>query len=317
MASYVIGDIHGAYDEFVRLLTKINFRYDGSDSLYLLGDYGDWGERSMETILFVKELDERYPFVHCLAGNHELMFVRCALEQRDQWKPSEESENWLYRNRGMVTWTSFLQMDRDRQDDLIRWLQGLKLSCNVRISGLHLMLAHAYPYYYDMAGEGREEERRREDAVWRRLRLHENPFSEYRGELRYDYFICGHTITSTYEREQRREKGRGLIVPPAGVRNRIFHGEMFIDIDCGAKCIGLEEDANEHLRAAAGRAQLAALCLDTMQEFYIHRQLPGVPDMEELVPQVRLPETLEDVPLPKWKIPEIKLPDLDITKIWK
>ena len=43
MATYAISDIHGAYDEFQRLLDKIRFQYDGSDSLYLLGDYGDWG----------------------------------------------------------------------------------------------------------------------------------------------------------------------------------------------------------------------------------------------------------------------------------
>ena len=97
MATYAISDIHGAYDEFQRLLDKIRFQYDGSDSLYLLGDYGDWGEKSMETILAVKQMDEEYDFVHCLMGNHELMFLaameygiteeKISESQKTGWKP--------------------------------------------------------------------------------------------------------------------------------------------------------------------------------------------------------------------------------------
>ncbi len=53
MATYIVSDIHGAFDEFHKLLDKVEFCYDGSDELYLLGDYADWGAKSMETLLIV------------------------------------------------------------------------------------------------------------------------------------------------------------------------------------------------------------------------------------------------------------------------
>ena len=56
-------------------LEKINFKYDGTDKLYLLGDYVDWGPKSLETLLFVKELSEKYDFIFPLIGNHDLMFL--------------------------------------------------------------------------------------------------------------------------------------------------------------------------------------------------------------------------------------------------
>ena len=102
MATYVISDIHGALTEFRNLLEKIDFHYDGR--LYLLGDYCDWGTDPIGTLQLVKEMDEEYPFVHCLIGNHEWMFLETiAAEARGargmdsadisvfRWRSSEKS----------------------------------------------------------------------------------------------------------------------------------------------------------------------------------------------------------------------------------
>ena len=41
MGSYVISDIHGCYDELIRMLEKINL--EDSDTLICAGDYVDKG----------------------------------------------------------------------------------------------------------------------------------------------------------------------------------------------------------------------------------------------------------------------------------
>lgn len=312
MATYVISDIHGALDEFHRLLKKIGFRYDGSDELYLLGDYADWGEKSIETLLVVKELDEKYPFVHCVMGNHEWMFLSTVLSGSDGFAFQETAENWLYHNKGLVTWRGFCRLDKETQADLALWMQGLAFSYDVtlevtlgeekRMRTFHL--AHAYPYFGEDCTE-EEKHYRQTDAVWRRLMIREDPFAGYTGDKHYDMFICGHTITQYYYDKLRYEKHWPYRKPGEYVRNRIFRGERFIDIDCGAKCMDfLSEESDDQpltrIQIMASRAQLAALRLDDRKEFYVHRKAVPIPDAA-------------DLPIPKLseiRIPSVKLPSL-------
>ena len=304
MSTYVISDLHGAYDEFHNLLDKIRFQFDGSDSLYLLGDYGDWGSKSMETIRFVKRLDERYGFVHCLMGNHEMMFLSAIEGGIVGDEANEAAVNWLLNNHGLITWNAYAALPEEEQEDLHRWLRTLRLSFDVTVNGHLIMLGHAYPYYYDMNDTEEEAARRRMDAAWRRLMLHENPFASYTGPKHYEFFICGHTITDFYEQELQREQdpsvveslAASLVQSVPGGRNRIFHGDRFIDIDCGAKCMSLSEEADDGLlrsvkRSLIERAQLSAYCLETGQEFYVSR--PQTPVGEALdgksAPNLRMP----------------------------
>ena len=301
MAVYAISDLHGALDEFRHLLARIEFRYNGADELYLVGDYGDWGKKSLETIEFVRHLDSVYPFVHCLMGNHEEMFLTAAEHDEAGTIDRESLDNWLYYNRGLDTWNGYLSLPKEQKASLRRWLKDLPLSASVSIGGMNLMLAHAYPYYYDMNCTEREKEHHRHEALWRRLNLQENPFAGYTGTKRYDYFICGHTITSYYEDAQRKEKNPSFVTGMQLSRCRIFHGGMFLDIDCGAKCFDYVNDENPALHLAGQRAQLAALKLDTMEEYYVHPQmfltdLP-VPDMQSF------PETVDDMNLQKTVFP--------------
>lgn len=45
MGSYVISDIHGCYDELIRMLEKINL--EDSDTLICAGDYVDKGPKTL------------------------------------------------------------------------------------------------------------------------------------------------------------------------------------------------------------------------------------------------------------------------------
>lgn len=65
---YVMSDIHGCYDEYIRMLELINF--SDEDELYILGDIFDRGNKPLEILDHV--LGNKN--IHLLKGNHEKMF---------------------------------------------------------------------------------------------------------------------------------------------------------------------------------------------------------------------------------------------------
>lgn len=309
MATYVISDIHGAFDEFNALLDKIHLRFDGQDQLYLLGDYGDWNPKSMDAIQFVRELDESYNFVHCAMGNHEQLFLQTVDSGFDGKVLNEPAVNWIYNNRGLVTWNAYRSMPPGERKTLIHWMRNLRYSFDVTVNGVHYMLAHAYPYYYDVQTDARNTAARQNEAIWRRLMIRENPFSGYTGSRHYDMLICGHTISDVYYQELRYEKDWPYRKPGQTVRNRIFHGEKFIDIDCGAKCMEMQPDAGDVLQIATMRAQLACLRLDDLMGVYVHRPSVAMPELT--VPEFSMPQ----LSIPGIRAPQFHVPDLQGFKV--
>ncbi len=67
---YIISDIHGEYELFIKLLQKINF--SRQDELICCGDMIDKGPNSVRLLQFIKSM----PNVKCIMGNHELEFLK-------------------------------------------------------------------------------------------------------------------------------------------------------------------------------------------------------------------------------------------------
>ena len=90
MAVYCIGDLHGCYDEFQKILEKIKFD-DKCDELYLTGDLIGRGPKPLETMNFI--LNHQY-CIHSVLGNHDLNFLAVTEGER-QARPKDNLEPLL------------------------------------------------------------------------------------------------------------------------------------------------------------------------------------------------------------------------------
>lgn len=71
MAIYIMGDIHGCFDEFKMLLTKVAFNHQ-TDQLYLVGDLINRGPKSLEVMRYLlAHQDSIFPVL----GNHDLSYL--------------------------------------------------------------------------------------------------------------------------------------------------------------------------------------------------------------------------------------------------
>ena len=70
MSTYIIGDIHGCYDELRRMIKIIE--PSAEDRLILIGDYIDRGRQNYEMLAFI---DSKPDNISLIRGNHEEEFI--------------------------------------------------------------------------------------------------------------------------------------------------------------------------------------------------------------------------------------------------
>jgi serine/threonine protein phosphatase 1 len=122
--TYVIGDVHGCYREFERLLNLCSDHANGKPArLITLGDYVDRGPDSFGVVRLIRHrLAGEYPgfkSIINLKGNHEDMMVRAALGGEPRVK-----QNWVGSNNGGdATVESY--PNREALLDDAKWLAAL------------------------------------------------------------------------------------------------------------------------------------------------------------------------------------------------
>jgi serine/threonine protein phosphatase 1 len=73
MKRYVVGDVHGCYDELIELYHKIDEHANGNFRMIFVGDYVDRGPDSKKVVDFVMKMQKRGDIA--LMGNHEDMLL--------------------------------------------------------------------------------------------------------------------------------------------------------------------------------------------------------------------------------------------------
>lgn len=218
---------------FMELLEKIKLKE--TDILYVLGDVLDRGPHPIKTLRKLMEM----PNAICMVGNHELMALECLefLMKEITDKSLEELNAETLDN--LVTWQfngsqstidEFRKLDSESQMDVIEFIKDFLIYEEVSVNGKDYLLVHAGLGNY--SPEKDIEDYSLHELIWVR--------AEY--DVRYfedTYVITGHTPTQTIKDN-----------PHPGY---IYQRNNHIAIDCGA-------------HYPSGR--LAALCLDTGEEYY-------------------------------------------------
>lgn len=142
--TYLMSDIHGCYDKFMKMLEKINFRSD--DDLYILGDVLDRGEDGIKIIRYIMDKDN----IQLLCGNHEysaLMILGNYLKNKDIMNSPEFKEVydlWIS-DGGKTTWDGFLKLTDDEQIQFIDFLKSLKFYRVLHVNNRKYFLSHTLP----------------------------------------------------------------------------------------------------------------------------------------------------------------------------
>lgn len=237
MATYVMSDIHGMYDMFLDILGQIDLKDD--DTLYILGDILDRGPHPIKTLLKIMEM----PNVICVVGNHEFMALKCLefLRQEITLESINDLDDvflenfmtWM-QNGGGKTMDEFYPLDKDTQDDIIEFIKDCEVFVRLTVGGKKYILVHAG--LGNFSPDKRLEEYSLYEFIWERPDYNVKYFDDI-------YVVTGHTPTCLLEDE-----------PSAG---RIIRKNNHIAIDCGSFIPG---------------GSLAALCLDSGEEFYAKRE---------------------------------------------
>lgn len=233
MATYVMGDIHGEYGAFMDLLEQIQLKE--TDTLYVLGDILDRGPHPIKVLLKLMEM----PNVICLVGNHELMALECleflmkeitdvSIEELD-YETLNNLVTWQY-NGSKTTIDEFRSLSREMQQEVLYFIKEFSIYEEVSVNGKDYLLVHGGLGNY-WPGKDIDEYSLKE-LIWDRAEYDITYFEDV-------YVVTGHTPTQEI-----------IGNPRPGY---IYQKNNHIAMDCGCN-------------RSDGR--LAALCLDTGEEFY-------------------------------------------------
>lgn len=227
MAHYVISDLHGDIDRFHRMLDTIAF--SAGDTLYILGDIVDRGPAPIPLLREVM----RTPNMVMLLGNHEHMCIR-------YYSPDatpREIRHWDI-NNNIPTKMGLAALTEQELTEVFQFLMELPIHLEVTVNGRDFYLVHGFP------GETLR------DEVWGR------PAPDAPNPLPGKQVIVGHTPVCCLGRDEFEEERYNRELAARGERMRIFHGEGYLDLDCGC---GYDIPTSA----------LSCLRLEDMAEFYV------------------------------------------------
>ena len=233
---YACSDIHGHYDQYVAMLSRLSLRPD--DTLYILGDVID---RGPDGVKILQDMMAR-PNVVPILGNHEFTAALCLpwlMEEITDQSLARLSatrlatlQEWLI-NGGEPTLRALRELTEEERQEILDYLREMELYAQVDAGGRSFVLVHAGLDHF--APEKPLEDYELGDFLFSRPRTDRDFYPDR-------YLVYGHTPT----RLLRERLGE----PPA---DEILRRGKQIAIDCGCGFDG----------------PLGCLCLDTLDTFYI------------------------------------------------
>ena len=204
---YIVSDLHGCYDLYMKLIERIDLQAE--DTLYILGDLVDRGDKPMEILLDISNRDN----VVALCGNHDhearIFLNKYASGKKSYSVKFVEAFNLWLEDGGITTFEGFMRLsDMDRKK-VLEVLNSQALFEELELNGKHYFLSHTVP------------EKEKFDN-FDNCQLHDFIMGEPDYELVYKEgltIITGHTPTSFIDESYR---------------GRFWKHNNHIAIDCGA-----------------------------------------------------------------------------------
>ena len=231
--TYVMSDLHGRYDLYVKMLELIGFSEE--DELYVLGDVVDRGPNPMKIL---EDMSMR-PNVYPILGNHDYMAeyllgklsVRITEENCDTHLTAEDLAalaGWLT-DGGQTTAEEFRRLSPDMQEGILDYLSEFAPYEELTVGENRFVLVHAGLPDFDPACP-------LEDYDLYGLIT---TYTDYTKPYFTDrYLVTGHVPTGRIDE---------------AYSGRIYRGHGHIAIDCGAVWGG----------------RLGCIRLEDLREFYV------------------------------------------------
>ncbi|MBE5960247.1 MAG: fructose-bisphosphatase class III [Lachnospiraceae bacterium] len=245
--TYVMSDIHGMYEAYLRMLEKIELKEE--DTLYILGDVIDRGPSGIQILDDIMKRDN----VTLLLRNHEVMMLEViTLENLSGPAYQTGMYRWEKNGGGSTAKDYFENLSYKEQAKMIAYLEACPLFLTLDVEGKKFYLVHAYP---DLAGIAdavtdpvvtfnslcelsiEETDNLESIILWKRMEREED-FKNH------PYVIFGHTPTLWYQDT---------------VPMTCWHGKNVTNVDCGCS----------YLANGWKEGQLGCLRLEDMKEFYV------------------------------------------------
>ena len=179
---FVISDLHGQYDLFLKLLEKINLKRE--DLLVIMGDICDRGEKSYEIYMKCMKMIKLGYNLKFVLGNHEDMLLE---DLENDYPLRYETEFSIYRNSKYFNKKSMEEWYKENFFKEIKWLVKWLKNCPLIISGNESIFVHA-----GLDLQTKLEKQERETVLWTREEFwidEESVLEEYRSKNIY----FGHT----------------------------------------------------------------------------------------------------------------------------
>lgn len=259
MSTYVVSDIHGQYNSYIKLLDEINF--SDEDFLYVLGDCID---RGPDGINVIKDIMKRKN-VELILGNHEIMLLNSLQYFRDIEGGRENNnitddgltplELWTHPcNGGEGTCLEFMGLKEEERKEIEGFLRNCRLIKRIRVNDKPYQLTHSYSIKKKFGNEvflKKTDKSTMESIVWDTIfdKHKDRTVEEKLFAYQRDTYIVGHIFTQRLN--SMTEDGKGLIF-----KSDNYRGYAVIDVDCG-------------MALNSRSSRLGCYCIDSGEEYYV------------------------------------------------
>ena len=138
MATYVVSDIHGYYELFLKGLSEICF--SENDFLWCLGDAIDKGPDGIKVLQHIMSSDN----MDMIIGNHEYMMINAVSASGESGYNNVDMALWLDGNDGGSTYSAFEQLSIEEQTSILKWLKQRYVIKTLEVNGRRFCLSHSF-----------------------------------------------------------------------------------------------------------------------------------------------------------------------------